>query len=165
MGHRFLSLGLNPDVGKHITAVVQIVVDDSFKANAVVFRSLRRRILNQATVQHLALNLKCAMHLGNLVRKNLALSVPGYWSTVVRLGHLFDLCRFRRLFIQTMRSVVAASFAWVPVASLPADSSTCNLNSRNALHLWTDEPGDKVSKRFRDLMVLLVLLLILIAVQ
>ena len=165
MGHRFLSLGLNPDVGKHITAVVQIVVDDSFKANAVVFRSLRRRILNQATVQHLALNLKCAMHLGNLVRKNLALSVPGYWSTVVRLGHLFDLGRFRRLFIQTMRSVVAASFAWVPVASLPADSSTCNLNSRNALHLWTDEPGDKVSKRFRDLMVLLVLFLILIAVQ
>jgi hypothetical protein len=162
VGQRFIRLGLNPDIGKHITAVVQVVVDDSFKANTVVFRSLRQRIQNQVTVQHLALNFKCGVHLGNLIRKSLVLSIPGFWSTVVRLGHLFSLCRFRRLFIQTMRSVIAANFAWVPVASLPANSVACNLNARNALNLWSDEPGDKPSKRFLDLMALLVLISILI---
>lgn len=157
MGQRFLNLGLNPDAAQHIPAIVQVIVDDSFKANAVVFRAIRQRIQNQPVVKHLALNFKCSIHLANLVRKWLTLSVPGHWSTIVRLGHLFSVSRFRRLFTQTMRSVLAASFSWVPVAVLPPDACSWSIKARNSLRLWSDKAGDRPSKRFLELMALLVL--------
>lgn len=157
MGQRFLNLGLNPDATEHIPAIVQVIIDDSFKANTVVFRAIRQRIQNQPVVKHLALNFKCSIHLANLVRKSLMLSVPGHWSTVVRLGHLFSVSRFRRLFMQTMRSILAASFTWVPVAVLPPDACSWSFKAKDSLRLWSDRAGDRPSKRFLDLMALLVL--------
>jgi hypothetical protein len=154
VGHRFLNLGLNPQVDQCIPLVVQCVCDDSFRANAVVFREIRKKVQEQAEVRHLALNMKCSIHLGNLIRKSLVLSIPGYWSTVVRLGHLFQLSRFRRRFKAAMNYVVETSFQWIPVFEFPNEITTWTNSRADALNLWTDEPGSKPSKRFLDLMAL-----------
>jgi hypothetical protein len=156
VGKRFVNLGLNPSLGDGVASTVQCVCDDSFRANAVVFREIRKRVVAQTDCRHMAINFKCNIHLGNLIRKSLVLAIPGYWTTVVRLGHLFELSRFRQQFSKTMSSIIAASFNWVPVASFSTDMKTWYNQSLTALDLWKDEPGQKSSKRYNDLMALIV---------
>jgi hypothetical protein len=155
VGERFLRLGLNPAAAQAIPVIVQCVTDDSFRANAVVFREIRGMISAQQSPRHLALNMKCAIHLGNLIRKSLVLSINGYWTTVVRLGHLFELSRFRRSFVEAMRSVIQSSFSWVPVFALPAGMPSWSNQTLELLGLWADEPGSKVTNRYSKLMNLI----------
>lgn len=156
VGQRFLNLGLNPSLGNGVACTVQCVCDDSFRANAVVFREIRKRVVAQTDCRHMAINLKCNVHLGNLIRKSLVLAIPGYWTTVVRLGHLFELSRFRQQFAKMMSTIIAASFNWVPVASLSIEMKNWYNQSLTALDLWKDEPGQKASKRYIDMMALIV---------
>ena len=44
----------------------------------------------------LGFRVRCCNHQLSLVRKPIALSVPHFWSTLVRLGHLFEMSSFRR---------------------------------------------------------------------
>lgn len=156
VGQRFLNLGFNPTAAESIPVIVQCITDDSFRANAVVFREIRRMVCVQQSPRHLAINLKCAIHLGNLIRKSLVLSINGYWTTVVRLGHLFELSKFRKSFVEAMRSVIQSSFSWVPVFALPAGMSSWSNQTLDLLGLWSDEPGSKASKRYSNLMSLIV---------
>jgi hypothetical protein len=155
VGQRFVNLGLNAAVDTKIPIIVECLIDDSFKANSLVFKEIRRRIVAQDKVRHLALNVKCQIHLCNLIRKTLVLSTPGYWSSVVRLGHLFEVARFRRLFSLAMNGVIEANFCYIPVFALPSQASMWNCQARSKLNLWSDDPGSKPSKRYLELMSLL----------
>ena len=137
---------------QEVPLFIQSICDDSFRANAVVFRQIRQRIQSQSEIRHVALNTKCGIHLGNLIRKSLVLSVPGFWSTVVRLGHLFEVSRFRTRFKASMKMVLESCFEWVPVQQLPPESKNWAMQKMTLLSLWNDDPGARPSKRFLDLL-------------
>ena len=99
-------LGLSPVVSegvKNARWAVQIMTGDALEANSSMF-NLERLHLAQFRAQErscnkLAIRFKCGNHQLNLVRKPCVLSIERYWSTLVRLAHLFECTSFRRRFI------------------------------------------------------------------
>ena len=75
----------------------------------------------QAASQVLGLHYFCAIHQICLIRRPLVLGIPGYWSALVRLGHLSELQSFRSKFRKCLTRVIVDSFNVVPVEELPPE--------------------------------------------
>ena len=90
---------------------------DALKANDAAWR-LERQLLKQrrldevddACSRTLALRVKCMVHQINLIRKPCVLAVPHYWSTLVRLGHMFEQASFRKAIAASLLRVLQESF-------------------------------------------------------
>lgn len=65
----------------------------------------------------------CQLHQLALARKPLLNSWGGFWSSIVRLGHLFEIHSFRAQFRSALLEIIQESFKWIPVAQLPEQSS------------------------------------------
>ena len=79
-----------------------ILVGDALKANDSAWR-LECKLLTQArqdpnspSHRSLGIRIKCSVHQLALIRKPAVLSIDHYWTTLVRLGHLFETYSFRR---------------------------------------------------------------------
>lgn len=102
IGTSLQNIGLPPDTSslKDATWVVQVMCGDALEANSAAFQ-IERRILaskrrNGACLNKLAVRLKCCNHQLGLIRRPIVLGVERYWSTLVRLSHLFESAAFRR---------------------------------------------------------------------
>ena len=72
-----------------------------------------------ASAVPLAMHVTCNIHKLSLVRKPLVLSVPHYWSSLVRLAHLFEARSFKQRFREALASTIIESFRRVEVQQLP----------------------------------------------
>ena len=71
----------------------QVMVGDALPTNDAVFKYERELLVAAGTAQQsrrLCLRMKCQLHQLCLVRKPAVLSVEKFWSTLVRLAHLFE---------------------------------------------------------------------------
>ena len=91
---------------------IQIFIGDALPTNDAVFK-LERRLLHSTMREHLwgetgllMLRFKCGLHQLCLARKPVALSIEGYWATLVRLGHLFEQNSFRKQFAVALLQVL-----------------------------------------------------------
>ena len=80
----------------------QVMVGDALPTNDAVFRMERAVAVHErarsAKKRQLALRMKCQLHQLCLVRKPAVLSIDNFWSTLVRLAHLFEQYSFKRQF-------------------------------------------------------------------
>lgn len=93
-----------------------VMVGDALKANDAFWKS-EMRILSErrreqgqnfdsAVHRTLGLRMRCGVHQAALIRKPVALSIENYWSTLVRLGHLYEQYSFRRAISGALVSLV-----------------------------------------------------------
>lgn len=142
---RFRILDCAADVGSSAAKVpIQALAMcfDSLPTNLAVlkhFRSaVRKKHLQEGHRQIFPVfAVCCVIHKLALIRKPLLLGFAGFWSTLVRLGHLFEAHSFRAQMRTAIIQVVCQSFKYVPTASLPVETrmwrdqrnQCCNLGS------------------------------------
>ena len=77
----------------------EVMIGDALKANDSAWKleeSLLATRRAGGEPRILGLRMKCLVHQLNLIRKPAVLSLPAYWTTLVRLGHLFESFSFRK---------------------------------------------------------------------
>ena len=104
-----------------------------------------------------AFQLHCLIHQACLTRKQLALGFDSYWSTLVRLGHLFESRTFRKRFYAAVTKIVRGHFDFFLVQELPAEANIWKEAKINGLKLFSDGGGraGKMSRRYKTLQKIL----------
>ena len=124
LGEMFERFGLAKDLVKSVPWKTFLFVGDALKANGAAFKSECQQLRKKdSTGKHLALRLKCGIHQICLIRKPIVLMVPKLWTTIVRLGHLFESLSFRKSFASTMTSILRKSFTYLPVSKMPLQTA------------------------------------------
>ena len=103
VGKMLKLFGFEPDSVKPPPAafMTEVMVGDSLKANKAAWKiensllALRRA---KSGERILALQVKYQVHQLNLIRKPMVLSIPAFWTSLVRLSHLFEQYSFRQSF-------------------------------------------------------------------
>ena len=100
-------------------------VGDALRANDAAFRR-EAFLLSQCNSGNIcALRLRCSVHQLSLIRKVAVLMIPKFWSTIVRLAHLFEILAFRKTFASSMYALICSCFVYIPLATesdMPAES-------------------------------------------
>ena len=106
-----------------------VFVGDSLKANNAAFQ----RECDRLVVKHhekdpefkgqMALRVRCAVHTVCLIRKPIVLLIPRFWTTLVRLSHLFESISFRKQLASCLTSIIAQSFVNVQSRERPEEFS------------------------------------------
>ena len=115
LGRKWPQLGLGEQVRAKLSEAqwcVQVMCGDALKANSAMFDLERRQLVHERNkctapfLNRLALRLKCSAHQLSLVRRPAVLSAYGFWSTLVRLAHLFECSGFRRRFTTALLTIL-----------------------------------------------------------
>jgi hypothetical protein len=127
VGEQWSRLGLPADLFHRAKIVVSFFVGDSLKANDTLFNVLRQcqHSKNKNAThgpKHSSIQIRCLVHKLNLVRRPLALCFDQFWSTQVRLGHLFESSTFKFKFQEALAEAVCNIFDYVVVDALPQES-------------------------------------------
>ena len=166
-GWRMLRLGAPANLFQHVRFHVLIYCGDALRTNDAVFNQLGKIITAQPVHappgqqgKSTSLQIHCQIHQLCLVRKTLALGFDGYWSNLVRLGHLLEGHGFRSKFYSAMTKVIRDSFQYFPVTELPSDFESWHRLKIKQLKLFSDG-GNKgksqsASRRLRTLHQLLL---------
>ena len=112
VGAKLLSLGCRQIAASQAHFRTLVLMGHSLRANdaawqqeTAVMRQERESADGGAVAHRTAgLRLRCSNHQLCLVRRPLVLSIPNYWTTLVRLGHLFETHSFKRAFAGAMIS-------------------------------------------------------------
>jgi hypothetical protein len=126
-GRRWFDLKLPDNLFNRVKMSVWFFVADSLKANDTVFGYIRQLLTHlrrkaAGGPKFTALQVRCLIHQVNLTRRPLALCFDGFWSTLVRLGHLFESSSFKESFKDSLAAVVSEMFRYLPVEQLPQDA-------------------------------------------
>lgn len=113
IGKGLQRVGLKPVIAEKMQKakwVVQIMTADAIETNASTFH-VERVLLGHARQQdracnRVAIRFKCLNHQLSLTRKPCVLAVDRFWSTLVRLAHLFECASFRRRFTAGILSLL-----------------------------------------------------------
>ena len=84
----------------------QLCRGDALQANQASWK-LERQLLASLRSQQghdrvCGFQVQCLVHQLNLIRKPQALSITGFWATLVRLGHCFEQYSFRQSFASSL---------------------------------------------------------------
>ena len=107
-----------------------IFMGDALRANDASYRREVQLLASSRKERHLALRLKCGIHQIALVRKVAVLMPPRFWSTVVRLAHLFEVFSFRRSYAETLAALPCKSFTHIPVSQMPPEAASWKATAR-----------------------------------
>ena len=131
VGQRWTAWSVPPDIFRFVRRHVFVLVSDALRTNDSVFKELcgkiRRQWAQQKEGKSVALQMHCGIHQISLTRRTVVLAFKGYWSTLVRLGHLFQSHSFKSRFHTAMAKVVREKFLYWHVESLPDEA----MNWRN----------------------------------
>ena len=165
VSYRFRMLGMAADLLRGIAIQATAICVDALATNQAVLKRLRLAT-NKAHQQngfeqiYPVLAILCQIHALALARKCLLTALPGFWSSVVRLGHLFEVSSFRTQFRRALITVIYQSYRYVVVAEMPSGcedwkqrrADWCRLSlprkKRHELHkrLMTFDNGDFESR-------------------
>ena len=103
---------------------------DSLKTNMSVLKGLRREVYKKhrdSDPDHIEeiyplFSVRCAIHQIALTRKVVMFFFNGHWSSIVRLGHLFEVSTFRSQFREATIRVICSHFKYITVAQLPSEA-------------------------------------------
>lgn len=114
MGCQWVRLGASSSLTSRAKWRTTILIGDALKANSAAWRielqAMARSRQDESTQGQrlLGLRVKCVNHQVALVRRPVVLSVEGFWTSLVRLGHLFETVSFRRALSSALMSLVQA---------------------------------------------------------
>lgn len=112
------------------TWTCQIMCGDALKANLAVFNRERELLAQtQRKKRQTSLHVKCVLHQLCLVRRPLVLSVSKYWTSLVRLAHLFEGYAWRKRFALAFVQILRENFKRTLVESRPSRIPDSKLRS------------------------------------
>ena len=79
----------------------EILTGDALKANAAAWRIEVKQLAehnSQCSQCTMGVYCKCQVHQLNLIRKPMVLSISNFWTSIIRLAHLFEQSSFRHQF-------------------------------------------------------------------
>ena len=103
VGELMQNCGLGPSaVGVHsVPFRTEILTGDALRANSAAWKTELYELAKRnakGSNPTLGMYCKCQVHQLNLIRKPMVLSVAGYWTSLIRLAHLFEQSSFRHAF-------------------------------------------------------------------
>ena len=91
---------------------IQVMVGDAIPTNDAVFRMEREMLYRtrgtEEAKRRLSFRVKCQLHQLCLVRRPAVLSIDKFWTTLVRLAHLFEQYSFKKQFALALIQVLKA---------------------------------------------------------
>ena len=156
VGWRLRALGLQPNLFEHVPWHVFILMGDANKVNDSMSANMSRAVCQQHAREDgkcmVSLQLHCLIHQVCLTRKTLALGFDSYWSTLVRLAHLFESRTFRQKFYAALTKIVRGNFDYFLVQEVPVDVKSWKEAKIRGLKLFSDQSHatvNSMSKRYR----------------
>ena len=99
-GWKLQPWGIPKDLFKNVRRQMFCFVGDALRVNDSLFKFLAQAVCNQTFGDRdpacFVMQVYCQIHQLALTRKVIALGFPGYWTNLVRLGHLFESHAFRQ---------------------------------------------------------------------
>lgn len=108
LGHALRALQCPEGICQESRWRVHVLVGDALPTNDSLFKLERRILVHHKEERRLAFRQKCLLHAICLVRRPAVLSVDGFWSTLVRLAHLFEQQSFKKKFSMAMIQVLSS---------------------------------------------------------
>jgi hypothetical protein len=136
LGQHLISLGLDSSLLRLVRLTLTVFIGDALKSNDSLFHEVRCQTVLanlREVAKHAALRIKCLLHQLCLIRRPLAICFDGFWSTQVRLGHLFESCNFKLTFKDSLVAVIEELFDFLPVGALPDSCQLHRSHARRAL--------------------------------
>lgn len=168
VGWKLQVWGIPRDIFQNVRRQVVVFVGDALKVKDSLFKYFAETVQQQrnCSTKSFALQVHCLIHQVSLTRKNMVLGFSGYWSNVVRLGHLFESHTFRSRFRVAMAKIISENFAFIRVGDLPSDASHWHKQKIDGLRLHSDvghmgfggkkgSRGPKASTRLKGLLRIL----------
>ena len=146
-GWRLRPWGLPANLFRNVSSHTHVYVGDALKVNNSVFKYFTQCVRDQdkdtnptnpSSTSTCALQIRCLIHQVSLTRRYLALGFPGFFSNLVRLGHLYENHSFRQKFKATLSKLLQQNFVFVPVAKLPESAQEWHELKVRELRLHTD---------------------------
>lgn len=157
VSRRFTSLGISSSFANQIPIQGLTICFDSLVTNLSVLKRVRailhkqhtdRMDANQSGQQiHPMLAVTCLIHQLALSRKCLITGFDHYYSSIVRLGHLFEVSSFRTQFKRALLAVIYDSYHYIPCASLPEGADEWKRQRRSIVGILADDSTRQNSKR------------------
>ena len=121
---RFQLFGMDVAATAAIPIQATFLCWDSLVTNMAILKHLRLLVHIKHQQDGLAvlyplLAVVCMLHQCALVRKPIVYHYPGFWSSLVRLGHLFEMSSFRQHFKSALIAVVCNNFRVVTCSTIP----------------------------------------------
>ena len=143
VGWRLRAWGFPEDLFQEVRQQTFCFVGDALRVNDALFNRMVQAQVNERKKQRgrsqtMLLQIHCGIHQAALTRKVLALGFHGYWSTVVRLSHLFEGRSFRQRFRAALAKVVTENFHYELVKELPAELQEWHAFKVSQLKLYSD---------------------------
>ena len=109
-------LGIPEDLlSRHCQWKTTLMMGDALKANDAAWRCERAKRVAADDPRSLGVRFRCCNHQLCLVRRPMVLSLENYWTTVVRLAHLFETHSFRRSLASALIAVLQRDGGFVRV--------------------------------------------------
>ena len=89
----------------------------------------------------------CTIHQLALARKPLLIGFPQFWSSIVRLSHLFEVHSFRIHLRTALLDVICQSFRYIQVCQLPAEAGQWLRYRKKCIGVITDQQTGFNKKR------------------
>ena len=152
VSQRFRISGITADL-ERVPIQALVLSFDSLVTNMAMLKRMRaaqheKRVeLQVKGVIAPILAICCGIHQLALTRKSLVLRFGGVWTSIVRLGHLFEAHSFRRQFQAALLQVVVSSYSYVACSSLPRSAKQWRLQRLRKCNLLTDDPAYSSKRR------------------
>ena len=148
VSYRFQVLNLARDVLRATSIQATALCMDALATNQAVTKRFRLAVHskhkdNQYSQLFPALMVLCQIHALALVRKCLLNGLPHFWSSVVRLGHLFEISSFRLQFKRALLTIIRRSYRYIVVPEMPASSKDWKDRRRQ----WCGIPNETLPAR------------------
>ena len=85
-----------------------VMIGDALPTNTAVFRLETALASTRKQRRQLSLRMRCQLHQLCLVRRPIVLAVDKFWTTLVRLGHLYEQHSFKKQFALALVQVLKA---------------------------------------------------------
>ena len=160
VGWRFQEFGIHVDAFAHFPIQGTLLCWDSLKTNLAVLRRLRamvhmKHVKDGYQTLYPLLGVVCLLHQCSLLRKPVLYHFPGFWSSVVRLAHLWEVGTFKQQFRAALLRTICVNFRVVHCSALP-DAAKQWRHKRNQLcGLYSNDPNYSRKRRLLHMQLLL----------
>ena len=138
VGWRLRPWGIPSDILKTVRNHTFIFVGDALPVNTAVCKFLTQCLQRPGPTQSTVLQIQCNIHQVSLTRKTVVLGFGGYWSTLVRMGHLWESHTFRQRFQACMAKIIQENFQYIRVQSLPPEAFNWSQRKIDSLRMYLD---------------------------
>ena len=146
VGRRFQRFGLEEAAFAHFPIQGTLLVWDSLVTNIALQKELRYAVhMHHQKYGHEVIHplfaSVCNLHQCSLARKPMIHHFGGFWSSVVRLSHLFEISSFRLQFRSVLIELICANFRVVHCANLPDDARQWRYKRNRFSSIVNDDPS------------------------